>query len=298
METTPPPVVVAVGRRGSASALEYAAVEALRQGRGLHLVHAIDLLRAADVRELERQGAAVLESAVDSVSALVADLVPVTSTLVQAPAVDAVVCAAQSAPLVVVGRCPESRRTHPYVRSVTGGVAARVHAPVVSVPDGWEGTTGSPHVVVGVDDAADGAEVLLEAFAAARARQARLTVVSTWWRPPGAGRRALTHVDDPTWPETCQAGIDRALASLLVAYDDVPVEVHVRNARPGEALIEASYAAALLVLGRHDPLLPRGSQLGPVARSVLREAACPVLLAAPRHAHHVRRPDRHPAQLA
>jgi nucleotide-binding universal stress UspA family protein len=270
MEPTPPPVVVAVGRRGSATALEYAAAEALRQGRGVHLVHAVDLLHAPDVRELERQGAAVLESAVESVSALVADLVPVTSTLVQAPAVEAVVCAAESAPLVVVGRCPESRRTHPYVRSVTGGVAARVHAPVVSVPQGWEGTTGAPHVVVGVDDAADSAEVLLEAFAAARARQARLTVVSTWWRP----------------------------ASVLVAYDDVPVEVHVRNARPGEALIEASYDAALLVIGRHDPLLPRGSQLGPVARSVLREAACPVLLAAPRHAHHVHRPDRHSAQLA
>ena len=42
----------------------------------------------------------------------------------------------------------------------------------------------------------------------------------------------------------------------------------------------------LLVLGRHDPAIPIGSHLGPVARAVLRDAACPVLLADPRPRTH------------
>jgi nucleotide-binding universal stress UspA family protein len=154
-------------------------------------------------------------------------------------------------------------------------------------------------VVVGLDDPDGGdAGVLLEAFAAARTRRARLSVVSTWWRPPGANRRALTHVDDTAREETVRAGIDRALADLLVAYADVPVEVRVQNVRPGEALVEASRAAALVVLGRHDHLLSSGSYLGPVARAVLRESACPVLLATPHSAHRGHRHERQQTQLA
>lgn len=292
MERTPRPVVVAVGPRGSAAAVDYAARESLRQGRGLHVVHAVGAagVGAAGVGdgEPERDGATVLESALARASALLSGQVPVASTLALSAAVPAVVSAAIDAPLVVVGRCPESRWTHPYVRSVTGGVAARVQSPVVSVPDGWAGG-GAPNVVVGVDDPEDSAEVLLEAFAAARALGARLTVVSTWWRAPGADRRALTQVEDRARPEVLGRAIETALADLRPTYDDVPVEVQVRNARPAEALIEISADGALCVLGRHDPLLPTGSRLGPVARSVLREASCPVLLAAPRHAHRIHR---------
>jgi nucleotide-binding universal stress UspA family protein len=47
-------------------------------------------------------------------------------------------------------------------------------------------------------------------------------------------------------------------------------------------LVECSADAELLVIGRHDPLVPIGSHIGPVARAVLREATCPVLLATPR----------------
>ncbi|GAA4701963.1 universal stress protein [Nocardioides conyzicola] len=280
---TPRPVVVAVGRRGSGAALEYAALECLRRGVGLHVVHAAGPGEGDEERM--RDGAAVVAAALDGVADLLPARVPVTSTLALSAAVPAVVAAATEAPLVVVGRCPESRWTHPYVRSVTGGVAARVPSPVVSVPDDWPG--GTPRVVVGVDDPEDSAEVLLEAFAAACALGARLTVVSTWWRAPGTGDRALSQVEDRARSEHLSDAIERALADLRPAYDDVPVEVQVRNARPGEALIETSAGAALCVLGRHDPLLPVGSRLGPVARSVLREASCPVLLAAPRHAHRV-----------
>ncbi len=302
MAGTPPPVVVAVGRRGSAAAVDYAAAEALRQHRGLHVVHAIDDASEgahtdAELAALHEDGGAVLEVAVAraeaEVSGLAGDLDPRPFGTVAA-----VVAAGIDAPLVVVGRCPESARVHPYVRSVTGGVAARAHVPVVSVPDGWTDTVQEPHVVVGVDDPESSAEVLHEAFAAARTRGARLTVVTTWWLPTGSGHRPLTQVDDPGWPESLRTAIDRATAELRSTYDDVPLEIHVRNARPGEALIEASEDAVLLVVGRHDPLLPTGSHLGPVARAVLRDSASPVLLATPRHAHHVHPRERSQEQPA
>ena len=38
----------------------------------------------------------------------------------------------------------------------------------------------------------------------------------------------------------------------------------------------------MLVVGRHDPVVPLGSHLGPVTRTVLNHAACPVLVIDPR----------------
>jgi len=143
--------------------------------------------------------------------------------------------------------------------------------------------------VAGVDDPEHG-DVLATAVAAAQERHGRLTVLTAWWRPTGSTEGPLTQVDDSAWPERLRTDLDRALAHLA-PDPGLPLELHIRNARPGDALIEASHGAQLLVLGRHDPLLPTGSHLGPVARTVLRGAACPILLAAPRHAHQVRHHD-------
>ena len=63
------------------------------------------------------------------------------------------------------------------------------------------------------------------------------------------------------------------------------VDVQVRPGRPADVLLETSAGAQLLVVGRHDPLLPIGSHIGPVTRAVLREATCPVLLADPTPRH-------------
>ena len=182
----------------------------------------------------------------------------------------------------MVGRCPESRRTHPYVRSVTGGIGARVDIPVVSVPEGWTKQTGPSTVVAGIDDPEKRADVLAQAFAAARDRRATLLVLCTCWHPP------QTHVDDPGWAQRAEDDLEHAITQLAATYPDVQVEIHVRNAQAGEALLEASRHADLVVVGRHTSLLPTGSHLGPIARSVLREADCPVLLATPQSVHRVR----------
>lgn len=295
----PVPVVVAVGQKGSRPAIDFAAAEALRQHRGLHLVHGIDPgpgdgpgASLEDRVRREQEAGDVLGAAVRHAVAVVGGLVPVTSTLAQAAAVSAVYASAHDAPLVVVGRCPESRRTHPYVRSVTGGVAARVHVPVVSVPDEWVGDQAPAHVVVGVDHPRQSVPVLREAFQAASDRSALLTIVSSWWDPTTYVHDPAAFAADHTWPERLRSEIEAVLPELQVEYGDVPVELHVRKARPGSVLIDASRHACLLVLGRHDPVLPRDSHLGPIARSVLAEAACPVLLTTPRRPSRSRRSPR------
>lgn len=279
MDTTPGAVVVAVGGHGSDAAVEFAAAEALRRHRTLHVVHAVD---PHDPQE-GIEGADLLADAVRLGTILLGEVGLVTSDLAVGAPVPAVAKAAVGSDLVVVGRCPESRRTHPYVRSVTGGIGARVEVPVVSVPDGWRPRLGRPPTVVaGVDDPEKRPDVLAAAFAAARDRRARLLVVSTWWSP------REPHVTDTGWAQRLEDQLARALERDGAAYPDVPVEIHVRNARAGEALIEASRRAELVVVGRHNSLVPSGSHLGPIARAVLRESDCPVLLATPHALHHVR----------
>ena len=70
--------------------------------------------------------------------------------------------------------------------------------------------------------------------------------------------------------------------SIARQHVAIETEVVVHPGRAIEAILEASHGAQLLVIGRHDPLVPVGSHVGPVARAVLREATCPVLLASPR----------------
>jgi nucleotide-binding universal stress UspA family protein len=65
----------------------------------------------------------------------------------------------------------------------------------------------------------------------------------------------------------------------------IDAEVVVHPGRAVEAILAAAEGADLLVIGRHDPLVPYGSHIGPVARAVLREATCPVLLASPEASH-------------
>ena len=105
--------------------------------------------------------------------------------------------------------------------------------------------------------------------------------------PPGAGPAPLTQVTDPGTAERSGSAMWAALGRYDVRPGDPSVCVVVSDERPGEALLEAARDASLLVLGRHTALVSTGSHLGPVARAVLCEATCPVLLAAPEPHHGV-----------
>lgn len=278
MNTTPPPIVVAVGPSGSLTAVGYAVAEARRRRAPLHLVHVTTAGR-------DGPGPDLLAVAVAHANALSEGEVPVTGEIVSGAPIATVAEVARGATAVVVGRRPHGRADRR--RTVTGGLGGRLDAPVVSVPDEWTAPEGTPRIVVGIDEPERSADVLSSALDAARSQHAGLLVFSSWWRPIGAERTPLTHVEDPTRAERLEAALRQALEPLTPTYADVPVDIDVRSARPAEALLETSQGVSLLVLGRHATVVPSGSHLGPVARAVVRDATCPVLLAAPAEHHGV-----------
>lgn len=279
----PAPVVVAVGPDGSAAAVRFAAAEALRRGRGLHLVHATGPA-AADLQTNRRRredAERVLAHVEDDARYEVGSCVPVTSAIVPGAPVEAVARAAAGSPLVVVGRRTVRARTHPQLRSAADAIAAHLRVPVASVPEEWRSRALQPLVVVGVDPARIAVDAVLEGFAAARQRRARLVLLAAWWRPVGADRRSgLGHVDESIGADLLAGDVALATSALRAWYGDVVCEVVVEHRPAAAALVDAADDADLLILGRHEPWLPAGSCVGPVATAVAHGATCPVLLTA------------------
>jgi nucleotide-binding universal stress UspA family protein len=287
----PAPVVVAVGHEPIGAALEFGVAEAARAGCGVHLVHA--LARAHDGPEYalvtapdhERMGRQVLGAAMEQALDLAGDAVPVTSALVQGTVVPAVVsAAADDARMIVLQHRRVTGLRRALTRSVASGVAARARNPVVSVPSDWSGEpTGGPHptVTVGVEHPQRAHEVLRRAVEATASRGATLHALHAWHLGTAETALTVTPSDEAHWTEEMTKDIRAALDGLGDAAG-VPTEIHVRHRRPADALIEASRGTDLLVLGRHDPVFPLGSHLGPVVRAVLQEADCPVMLVDPR----------------
>ncbi len=293
-EQNPNPVVVAVGTDGMDAALAYAAAEATRLGCGLHLLHVVHVLPqgpevvTADVTDYERVGRQSLNAALRLARDLIGDDTTVTSDLVFGGVVPEIVEAAANARMVVLQHRDLSRLRRVVTRSVASGVAAHARVPVVSVPESWSAgheRESSPTVTVGVDVADHAGEILRIAVDAARARGATLHVLHTWSFPTAYDDVVMTRVDADEWAPRATAEVQAALDGLGDLVTGLPVRIEAKHMKPAEALIRASQDADLVVIGRHDPLTPLGSHLGPVARAVLAGAECPVLLADPRPGH-------------
>jgi len=194
--------------------------------------------------------------------------------------------------MIVLEHRDLSRMRRVVTRSVSSGVAAHARVPVITVPSHWNPsqTPGEvPVVTVGVDIPDRSEQLLRVAAAAAEQRGAILRVLHTWSFPVAYDDVIATRTEDDQWATRATAEIRQALARIGHDSADVPVQIEARHAHAADALIEASRTSDLLVIGRHDPVVPIGSHLGPIARAVLREAACPVLLADPRPSHIWRR---------
>lgn len=290
-EQNPRPVVVAVGHDPIDVALAFAADEAVRAGCGLHLIHVVHLhahgAEAALVGEvdLERAGRQALNAALERAHDLVESM-PVTAELRIGRVVPTIVDMAKEARLIVLERRDLSTMMRVVTRSVSSSVAARARVPVVSVPSHWSPTRshgGSPSVTVGVDVPERAEQVLRAAAAEAKSRGAVLRVLHTWSLPSAYDDIVFSRTETQEWADRATAEIQIAIDALGEDVAGVPVQIEIRHAHAADALIEAARKTELLVIGRHDPLLPIGSHLGPIARAVLREADSPVLLVDPRH---------------
>ncbi|MFF8612356.1 universal stress protein [Streptomyces sp. NPDC015350] len=274
---------VVVGIDGSPSARAaalWAAAEADRRSRSLHLVHAADTDRRAywsdaeTIQAVRETGRDLLIETAEAVRERFPDLT-VTRKLGRGEPVAGLVAAAGGRGTVVVGNRGLGGFSSLLLGSVGLGVAARAEVPVIVVRGEAE-SPGAGSVTAAVHDSTD-LEWLLLAAAEADLRGAALRIVSVW--------NVLTHIGTVATMLDDLDGIARQrvhdmkeLADRVhERYPDLVVGHHVETgtSTPG-ILIEASSHTDLLVMGRGRHPLGVGPSLGRVAHTLIHHAHCPV----------------------
>ncbi|MGW1957874.1 universal stress protein [Streptomyces sp. NPDC001920] len=290
------PVVVGLdGSRESLAAADWAAREALRRGVPLRLVHAWEGGAPPDESELPELEAPrywarrILREARDRLDERYPQVF-VSSDQMSRPAADALVAAGDEAELLVLG----SRAFSGFGGFLAGSVAlatvAHVTRPVVLVradqtlEDEHEqdaehrASAHTPYraVVVGVDPASPGEELLGFAFESAALRAAPLRVVHTWQLPYVP--RALEAKARREVGQAAVRALDAVLAPWRAKFPSVEVHELVEEGRPAQQLLNAAQDAGLLAVGRRIRPARIGVHTGPVAHAVIHHVRCPVAI--------------------
>jgi nucleotide-binding universal stress UspA family protein len=298
MNEQTPAVIACVSLDGAPSAIEYAAREALLAQAPLHLIHvlrmpAVDAYAGVYGGVLEEADNTLTE-AIERARALTDDQVEISAERVDDGAlISHLVHRANHGRLVVLQHRRLSRARRMVTGSTVNAVAARTTVPVVSVPEGWTRSKVSSVVTVGLQDGQEAPALLRAGFEEARLRHATLAAIHTWWLDTDW---EPTHIDQEYRADR-DASTRRELGPILdglqIQFPEVKASLEVWNAPPADALLDAARQSELLVLGRRHHLLPLGSHLGPVARSILAHGDCPVFLTpeAQRIEHRVRGSD-------
>ena len=208
------------------------------------------------------------------------DDITVTTEVIHGQVVPSLAAAVADADLLVLGHHRMSRPHHLPTHSVTHGVAAHTTCPVYAVPDDWHELRDHPEpVMAAVEDPERGQAVTAAAFAEARRAGSAVRVVRAWCYPEiDTDEESMRHGTGSEYTAAIREATIEALADLIAGYRDVPCQVDVVHGQAAYTLVEASRHSRLLVIGRHRPAHPWGSHLGPVTRSVLGHAHCPVVV--------------------
>ncbi len=289
-------VVGAAMGEGCDAALDFAAAEAGRRHCSVHLVHALHPVwtgpsDAVDLRlvdgELRKVGVEFLQDCQRRVEQALGEALTVSTEIVHGAVVPSLNEQSQHAALVVLQHHRMGLSRKVPTMSVTNGVAARAHCPVVAVPDTWREDAGDhPGVVaVGVEDAATSTTVLAAAFEEARRLGARVEIVRAWFYSAAFDGEVFAGRAGVLESEEVRRAVHEDFDEVMARHPDVDSDVLVTHGRPADVLVERSHHARLLVVGRHRPALPFGSHLGPVTRGVLQHSSCPVMVVDPRPPH-------------
>ncbi|MEU0811266.1 universal stress protein [Streptomyces sp. NPDC005970] len=284
------PVVAGVdGSEHSLAAAGWAAGEALDRAVPLLLLHASQPLppRISPVPGADawrHVGAQMIQQA----AADLADRHPgleVTGEHIATAADKALLRAARSAGLLVVGARGWGGFDGLAVGSVALRVATAADCPVVTVPEGCAGAGteagagAEAEVVAALDTHGRMAETADFAFRAAQARRARLRVVHAWALPapaPSAWMIGVLEEDRAMWEDQEGQAVADALRPWRASHPRVEVLIDVVLLNPAQALVRSSERALLLVVGRRTGDRVAERHLGPVAHAVLHHAHCPV----------------------
>ncbi|CAN5477528.1 hypothetical protein BH09ACT12_BH09ACT12_29560 [soil metagenome] len=278
-------IVCGMGDNGSPAAVDFAARQADRLGADLHLVRVVaypplDYLGASNeppgAAQAERLFEAARTRAVHSYPGLV-----VTHEIIDTGSIaGGLTEAADHAGMLVI----EQTARGPLRRFVTGstadGVALRSSVPIVVVPHTWSDPGGGAPapadvVTVAVQDVEEAPELIRVAFREAAALGAEVQVLHVLWLTVDFEVAGDIQRD---WIERSSADFAAVLHAVEADHPGVKAHIDIVNAAPADAIIAASDAARLLVMGRRHHDRPWGMHLGPVAHRVLLEPSCPVLL--------------------
>jgi nucleotide-binding universal stress UspA family protein len=134
-------------------------------------------------------------------------------------------------------------------------------------------------IVVGVSSSHASAAALQWAADEARRRNARLRIVRSW-EPPHRAPYAMT-AQQPTLAQQRAIASQDLAATMTAAFGAVlpaGFESELAEGSAERTLVEQSLNADLLVLGAVSPPAPLDSPVGPVVRTCLSHAHCPVVV--------------------
>ncbi|GLY75570.1 universal stress protein [Actinoallomurus iriomotensis] len=268
------PVVVGVdGSDPSRVALRWAAEEAVRRGRPLRIMHALEPWGEVPfypvpmmTEILQQAGGAILEQAIGEVRGWEPGL-PVTTALVAEPASVALRRQAEEAYEVVVGHRGRGGFASLLLGSVSLHTAGYADAPVVVVRDG-DGPERR-RIVVGIDLSEHAATALRYAFEAAVVREASLRVIYAWCPPEGP--YAVMEVGELA--QVAHREAHDIVAPWRDRYPQVAVAEDCPRDHPVKALVAASADADLIVVAARGHT---GLRLGSVSHGLIHHARCPV----------------------
>jgi nucleotide-binding universal stress UspA family protein len=281
------PVVVGVsGSLESDAAVDWAADFAAASHRDLVVVHTVAYVEARPTAEGVVEAESVATDAGRPLVVAVTERVMAHHSALTATGVvevgdpaSVLLAHAATAFVMVVGARERDAGRHLH-RSTSQTVARHARCPVVVVPVAPDGPRAlGQRVVVGVDGSPASRGAAEFAFEYASLAHLPVAVLHGSWERFARGSaalRLLSRDEEHDSTEEERLTIAETIAGLPEAYPDVEFHDVHRSADPGEALIEASESARLVVVGaRHH-----GDALSLVLRSVstslVAHAHCPV----------------------
>ncbi len=288
------PVVVGYDHSETAvAALDWAGQLAERSGASITVVYASEaIVYAQDVsygfmkpdHEHER-AEQIAQKGVDHLSARHPELAieAVGSILSATVALDE---ASTSASVIVVGSHGRGRVNSIMLGSTAYALSGHARCPVIVVRDGHAAMPGPGRpVVVGSDGSKSARHAVDAAASVAQQWDATLLVVSSWTPPPpdpwGNPPSGYSSVADALKAredkarDVNQDGVDH----IRLEHPNLVIEGLVMEARPEDAVMNASSDAAMLVVGSRGRTKFIGTFLGSTARAVLHQSTIPVMVA-------------------
>jgi nucleotide-binding universal stress UspA family protein len=275
------------GSPESDAAVDWAADFAAASRRRLVVVHTVGYVEAQPTAEgvAEAEGTAadasrpLVEAAVQRTKARHPDLAATGVVEVGDPA-SVLLAHSEDASAVVLG-ARQREGGHHLQRAVSHTVPRHAHCPVVVVPLPPGGGPGAldQRVVVGVDGSAVSRGAAEFAFQYAALTRLPLIIMHGSWERFARGSavlRLLSRDEEHDTTEEERLTIAETIAGLPETYPDVEFREAHRSSDPGEALIEASESARLVVVGARRRSDIQSLLLRSVSTSLVTHAHCPV----------------------